>query len=84
VSNGATASRSGPSAASNSVWRAAVSQTASIAARVPSLASDRQAATTDSGVAPGAQAAATAAAKTPAASRPYEDWWAPATSRASA
>ena len=40
--------------------------------------------TTESGVAPGAHAAATAAAKTPAASRPYEDWWAPATSRASA
>ncbi|GAA3306461.1 hypothetical protein GCM10020295_62750 [Streptomyces cinereospinus] len=51
---------------------------------MPSFASSRQVRTTDSGVAPGVQAAATAAAKTPAASRPYDDWWAPATSSASA
>ncbi len=40
--------------------------------------------TTDDAVAPGTHALATAAAKTPAASRPYEDWCAPAMSRASA
>lgn len=84
MSYGATAARSGASADSKSEWHAATSHTASIAARVPSLASARQAATTESGVAPGAQAAATAAAKTPAASRPYDDWCAPATSSASA
>ncbi|CAM5654446.1 hypothetical protein SALBM217S_10875 [Streptomyces griseoloalbus] len=84
MSYGATASRSGRSADSTPVWRDASSQTFSIASRVPSLARDRHAATTESGVAPGAQAAATAAANTPAASLPYDDWWAPATSSASA
>lgn len=62
----------------------ATSATASIAARVPSFARARAVSTTDEGVAPGTHAAATAAANTPAASRPYEDWCAPATSRASA
>ncbi len=66
------------------MWRAAASATASIAASVPSFARARAASTTETGVAPGTQAAATAAANTPAASRPYEDWWAPARSRASA
>lgn len=55
-----------------------------MADRVPSLASARAVSTTEDAVAPGTHAAATAAAKTPAASRPYEDWCAPATSSASA
>lgn len=84
MSYGVTASRSGASADSKSVYRPAASQTFSIAALVPSFAWDRQVAMTESGVAPGVHAAATAAAKTPAASRPYDDWWAPAMSRASA
>ena len=84
MSKGATARRSGTSAVSKSRCPAATSQTASIAARVPSLASARQVSTTEVTLAPGAQAAATAAAKTPAASRPYEDWCGAATSSASA
>lgn len=40
--------------------------------------------TTEAAVAAGTHAAATAAANTPAASRPYEDWCAPAMSSASA
>lgn len=55
-----------------------------MAARVPSLARERAVSTTEAAVAPGTQAAATAAANTPAASRPYEDWCAPVTSSASA
>lgn len=67
---GVTAARKGTSADSKLLCSAATSHTASIADRVPSLASDRQVSTTVAGVAPGAQAAATAAAKTPAASLP--------------
>lgn len=84
MSNGVTASRSGRSADSKSVYRRATSPTDSIAARVPSFATARQVSITDSGLAPGVHAAATAAANTPAASLPYDDWWAPAMSRASA
>src|SRR5690606_41480207 len=63
---------------------AVASSTASIAARVPSLASRLAVERTSSIVARGAAAAATQAAMTPAASRPYDDWCAPATSMASA